>query len=229
MERVTALARVGIYYAPAADDPLAVAGATWLGRDADRNVALVQPAVPNIAALTAEPRRYGFHATLKPPMRLAEGRTWSEFVAAARALAASVAPFDLPALHVADLHGFLALRETAFCPPLQALCDRCVAELDDFRQPPDDAELQRRRRASLSAEQDAMLVRWGYPYVFTTWFFHMTLTRRLDAAEKAQVRPLAEAFFAEAVATPRRVEEICVFTQAGPDSDFVIAERLPLG
>jgi putative phosphonate metabolism protein len=222
------MARVGVYYAPAADDPLAVAGAAWLGRDADRNVALTQPAVPNIAALTAEPRRYGFHATLKPPMRLAEGRSWFAFLAAARAVAASVPAFDLPALHVADLHGFLALRETAPCPPLQALCDRCVAALDDFRAPPDDAELQRRRRASLSAEQDAMLVRWGYPYVFGTWFFHMTLTRRLDATEKMQVKPLAEAFFAEAIAAPRRVAEMCVFTQAGPDADFVIAERLPL-
>ena len=226
---MSGLARVGVYYAPAADDPLAVAGATWLGRDADRNVAVAQPAVANNAALTAEPRRYGFHATLKPPMRLAEGRSWFQFLAAARAVAASVVPFDLPALHVADLHGFLALRETAFCAPLQALCDRCVAELDDFRQPPDDAELQRRRRAALSAEQDAMLRRWGYPYVFETWFFHRTLTRRLDDAEKAQIKPLAEAFFAEAIATPRRVSEICVFTQAGPDADFVIAERLPLG
>ena len=34
-------------------------------------------------------------------------------------------------------------------------------------------------------EQDAMLVRWGYPYVFDTWFFHMTLTRRLSDAEKS--------------------------------------------
>ncbi len=222
------MARVGVYYAPAADDSLAVAGATWLGRDADRNVTLAQPAVENIAALTAEPRRYGFHATLKPPMRLADGQSWPQFVAAAHAVAASMAPFDLPALHVADLHGFLALRETAFCPPLQALCDRCVAELDDFRHPPDEAELQRRRRASLSPAQDAMLQRWGYPYVFDTWFFHMTLTRRLDEAEKAYVKPLAKAFFADAIAAPRRVTEICLFTQADPDAAFVIADRLPL-
>jgi putative phosphonate metabolism protein len=221
-------ARVAIYYAPSPDDPLAEAGAAWLGRDAERNVRLAQPSLPDIAALTQDPRRYGFHATLKPPMRLAPGRTWFAFAAAARDLAASIPPFDLPPLHVADLHGFLALRETAFCPPLQALCDRCVAELDDFRTPPDASELQRRRKAHLTATQDAMLLRWGYPYVFESWFFHMTLTRRLDEAEKARIKPAAEAFFAESAAVPRRVSDICLFTQAAPDADFVIAERLAL-
>jgi putative phosphonate metabolism protein len=225
---VAGAARVAIYYAPSPDDPLAIAGATWLGRDADRNIGLVQPQVPDMAALTQEPRRYGFHATLKPPMRLAPGSDLFTFVAAVRAVATSIAPFDLPPLHVADLHGFLALREATYCAPLQALSDRCVAGLDAFRTPPDAAEFERRRQARLSPQQDAMLQRWGYPYVFDTWFFHMTLTRRLDDGEKARVKPLAEAFFAAAVAAPRQVRDICIFTQAAPDADFVIAERIPL-
>jgi hypothetical protein len=56
----------------------------------------------------------------------------------------------------------------------------------------------------------------------------MTLTRRLDDAEKAHVQPLAEAFFADAVVVRRQVRDICLFTQAAPDADFVIAERIPL-
>ena len=56
---------------------------------------------------------------------------------------------------------------------------------------------------NLTPRQDAMLVRWGYPYVFDTWFFHMTLTRRLSAAEKRSFMPAAEAHFARAIATPR--------------------------
>ena len=161
-------------------------------------------------------------------MRLAPGRTWFAFAAAARRLAATIKPFDLPSLHVADLHGFLALRETEDCTPLQALCDRCVAELDDFRDPPDESELRRRRHAPLDTAQDAMLQRWGYPYVFETWFFHMTLTRRLSNSEKTQIKPHAEAFFAVASAAPRQVRDICLFIQAAPSVDFVIAERLPL-
>ena len=73
-----------------------------------------------------------------------------------------------------------------------------------------------------------MLTRWGYPYVFNTWFFHMMLTRRLTPDEKARFQPAAEAYFARAVSVPRRVTDLCLFIQAAPDAPFVIAERLPL-
>ncbi len=221
--------RVAVYFAPRPTDPLFAAGATWLGRDPEADAPAPQPAVPDIGEVTAEPRLYGFHATLKPPMRLAEGRQWFDIVQAARALADRIAPFTLPPLAVMDLHGFLALRETVPCPPLQALADACVAELDPYRAPASEAEIARRRRASLTAEQDAMLLRWGYPYVFGTWFFHMTLTRRLNEEEKAIYRPAAEAHFARALAVPPRVTDLCLFTQEAAGAPFVIAERLPLG
>jgi len=222
-------ARVAVYYAPLPDDPLTAAAASWLGRDPVTNAPVRQPDLPGIEELTADPRGYGFHATLKPPMRLADGRSWDALLTAAEALAARIAPFDLPPMAVSDVHGFLALRETLPSGPLQALADACVADLDGFRAPPTEAELARRRRSSLTAEQDAMLVRWGYPYVFGTWFFHMTLTRRLAAEEKAPYQPAAEAHFAAVLAVPRRVVDICLYTQAGAGAPFVIAERLPLG
>jgi hypothetical protein len=103
-----------------------------------------------------------------------------------------------------------------------------VEQLDSFRAPPTEYELARRRKARLSAEQDAMLVRWGYPYVFDTWFFHMTLTRRLSDTEKAVLLPAAKAWFAPALAGPRRVEDICLFSQAAPGAAFVLAERIRL-
>ncbi|HVY16833.1 MAG TPA: DUF1045 domain-containing protein [Rhodopila sp.] len=222
------MARVAIYYAPAADDALARLSSAWLGRDPVTNAPVRQPDIDGIAEVTAEPRLYGFHATLKPPMRLVEGTDWRDLMAAVRAMAARIAPFDLPPLAVRDLHGFLALRETEASAPLQALADACVAELDAFRAPPPAEELARRRKASLSAEQDAMLLRWGYPYVFGTWFFHMTLTRRLSAEEKARLAPAAEAWFAPALAQPRRVRDICVFTQAETGAAFTLAERVRL-
>ena len=49
-----------------------------------------------------------------------------------------------------------------------------------------------------------MLVRWGYPYVFEDWCFHMTLTRRLTPAEKAVVLPAVTDFLGAAPARPRR-------------------------
>ena len=202
--------------------------AAWLGRDPARDASVPQPDIPGLAEVTAEPRLYGFHATLKPPMRLAAGCTWDEVVAGTAALAARIAPFDLPPLAVQDLFGFLALRETVPSAPLQALADGCVEQLDRFRAPPSEAELARRRRADLTPRQDAMLVRWGYPYVFDTWFFHLTLTRRLSAVEKQVFLPAAETYFATSMAKSRRVSDICLFVQPASGAPFVIRERLKL-
>lgn len=220
-----ASARVALYYAPALDDPLWHAGASWLGRDPETNVGVTQPA---IAEATADPRLYGFHATLKPPMRLREGIAWDDVLRATDEVASRIGPFDLPPLAVTNLHGFLALRETMPSAALQALSDASVAGLDALRAPPDAAELARRRRSNLAPEHDAMLVRWGYPYVFETWFFHMTLTRRLTVSEHALFHPLAAAHFAPALAQPRRVNDICLFTQPEAGVPFVLADRIEL-
>jgi putative phosphonate metabolism protein len=221
--------RVAIYYCPDHDDPLYASGASWLGRDPITGAPVPAPSVPGLQEMTAEPRGYGFHATLKPPMRLAAQRTWSELLTVATSLARSLMPFALPPLAVMDLRGFLALRETTPSPQLQALADATVEGLDAFRSLPSEAELARRRKASLSATQDAMLLRWGYPYVFDEWFFHMTLTRRLTDAEKVDVLPAARSHFTAALAVPRQVTSICLFTQTAPGAPFVIAERLRLG
>lgn len=219
--------RVAVYYAPMPDDPLFAAGATWLGRAPESGAPTPQPNIAALQEITAEPRLYGFHATLKPPMRLRPGACWGSLVDATAELAGGIAPFDLPPLAVASVHGFLALRETAPSTQLQALADLSVARLDAFRTPPTEHELTRRRRAGLTAAQDAMLRHWGYPYVFGTWFFHMTLTRRLTAEERRFYQPAAEQHFARALSEPRRVGGICLFTQ-DPGQPFLLARRFPL-
>jgi putative phosphonate metabolism protein len=220
--------RVAVYYAPQPDDPLYAAGSAWLGRDPASDVPVAQPDIPCIAEVTAEPALYGFHATLKPPMRLASWCRWDDVVAAAIKLADRIPQFDLPPLSVQDLLGFIALRETEASASLQDLADTCVEQFDRFRAPPSDAELARRRHAGLTPRQDAMLARWGYPYVFDTWFFHMTLTRRLSPDEKQVFIPATETHFAQAIAASRRVSDICLFTQASAGLPFIVRERLKL-
>jgi putative phosphonate metabolism protein len=218
--------RVALYYAPLPDDPLTRLSSAWFGSDPITNAPIPEPTRNDI---TAEARNYGFHATLKPPMRLRNGTNWNDFQTAVETTAAKLAPFDLPPLAVADLRGFLALRETTPCPPLEALADACVEQLDPFREPPSEEELARRRKANLSPEQDAMLTRWGYPYMFNTWFFHMTLTRRLSDAEKSTILPAVESWFAPALAVPRRVEDICIFIQPTQGAPFTLTHRIKLG
>ncbi len=220
--------RVAVYYAPATDDPLWRCGADWLGRDPESGASRPQPDLPDIAAVTAEARGYAFHCTLKPPMRLRPGSEWRHLLETAEQVASDIPAFELPALAVVDHHGFLALRETRASPELQALADAFVDALDGFRAPPGDAELARRRRGGLDEAGERNLVRWGYPYVFDRWFFHMTLTRRLTADEKAIYLPAAERFFAAALAGRRRVEDVCLFTQAQTGAPFQLALRVPL-
>ena len=220
--------RVAVYYAPELDDPLWAAGNRWLGRDPETGETLQRPGGIDIPNLTDEPAVYGLHATLKPPMRLAPGTRYEEFSAAVRDLAAGLNAFALPPLAVQNLDGFLALREQEPSPDLQALADSAVATLDAFREQPEAAELARRRRHGLTEAEDAMLERWGYPYVFQLWRFHITLSRRLDEAEMTTLRPIAEAYFAEALALPRRVSSLAVFTQRAQGQPFLIAQRVPL-
>jgi hypothetical protein len=127
-----------------------------------------------------------------------------------------------------DLAGFLALHEAEPSLALQAMSDACVAWVDHLRAPTDETELARRRRTRLSATEDANLVRWGYPYVFGAWFFHMTLTCRLTAEEHAVYRRAAEAWFFPVLAGPRMVENIALFVQIEPGGPFDLVERVRL-
>jgi len=216
--------RVALYYAPELDDPLWAAGCSWLGRDPERGVDVPQPGIDEIAAVTADARGYGFHCTLKPPMRLAT--SYGAFRDDVTAMVQSMRAFEMPQLAVADLSGFLAIRETTPCPELQALADACVAWPDRHRALPDTAELARRRGKGLPPDADQLLLRWGYPGVFGRWRFHMTLTRRLE--NQAGWMAAAEAHFAAALQETRRVESICLYTQAGPGVPFLLAERFAL-
>jgi hypothetical protein len=220
--------RVALYYAPADDDPLSDAAAAWLGRNPSGRRPPPPPDVVGLADVTAEARLYGLHATLRPPMRLREGADWGGLCTAVAAVAATIPPFRLPPLVVGSIGGFLALRESDPSPALQAYCDACVAGVDHYRAECDAAELARRRTGARSAAETANIARWGYPYVFATWFFHMTLSRRLSGEEHAHYFPAATTHFATSLARPRIVSDIALFVQPGPGEPFAIAERIRL-
>lgn len=208
--------RYGIYWAPPSGSALHRLGAQWLGRDPESGEALAQPLLPPIAAarfaeLTADARGYGFHATLKPPFRSTAGR---EAVLAAVADAAAAFPaFEAPALKVGRVGSFLALVPDGDMAPWRRLSDHLVESLDPLRRPPGDAELARRRAAGLTPAQEENLTRWGYPYLFDDWRFHMTLTCRLTSPERERVEVGALGHFAGLSSRPFPVTGIAVFEQ----------------
>ena len=226
-------ARYAVYFAPAETTALWHAGCHWLGRDPRSGAELPQPEVngwsaERIMRITASPRMYGFHATLKPPFHLAEGRTLEQLASALQELAARMQACIVPPLSVAPLDGFLALQTSGHEDKLSALADACVTELDRFRRLPSAEELARRRAARLSARQDELLAQFGYPYVLDQFRFHMTLTERLPRADANLLWPWLRKHLAAALAMPLRCDDLCLFVQDGPGQAFLLLQRFPL-
>ena len=200
-------ARFAIYYLPP-EGALADFGAGWLGWDCVAGRDSIPPHVPGLDDVTMTPRKYGFHGTLKPPFQLAEG-TDAEGLRQAVAQMAQVCPAaQSDALTLTALGRFLALTPVGDTSGIARVAATCVEALDVFRAPPDEAELERRRKARLSDRQEALLQRWGYPYVMEEFRFHMTLTGRLSVEEidhwsdiaRAHLPPLPSPFVMDEVA-----------------------------
>lgn len=220
--------RYALYLAPTG--PWREHGSRWLGRCADTGMPLSP--LPGQAGEAREwtqaPRHYGLHATLKPPFRLRAGSRPQDIDVAARQLASQGNAFSVE-LECAPLRGFLAWRIAASDMQgqarIQALADAAVRDLDPLRAPPTPAETARRQPQSLTPAQQAMLERWGYPYVFDTYTFHITLTGKLagEALEQAQAGIAAFADPLRGRAMP--VPGVSVYVQATPGADFVAARH----
>ena len=213
--------RYAVYWAPDPQHPLAPIAHQWLFQP--------EPEVP-----IREPAQYGFHATLKPPFRLAAGQTEFDLLGSVQALAIRHQAFELPRLQVAWLNGFLALRPIQpldRAHPLWSLADACVTELDEFRRPPNELELARRRALGLDHEQEALLLRWGYPHLLQRWRFHMTLTDKIPARQQQEqaLQDRLRRLFEPALTLPLHCAAICIFRQAAPGQNFEAYRRLSLG
>jgi len=223
--------RYALYAAPAPETPLWRFGSSVIGYDAasasEMDFFAGAPCdAPDWRELTEDPRRYGFHGTLKAPFALAAGTREADLLEAAMLFAERRRAFTLPALKVALLGAFVALVPDGAAPDLDALAADCVRDFDAFRAPLTDADRERRLRSPLSERQIAQLDAWGYPHVFEDFRFHMTLTGRLDEARREPVRAaLAERY--RSVAAPMPVDALCVFRQPDRAGRFSILARFP--
>jgi putative phosphonate metabolism protein len=226
--------RFAIYYTPPEHDPLTVTAARWLGRNAFTGESGMPPAAAGlgqaeIAYHTAAPRRYGFHATLKAPFRLASSQTEAGLAAALAGFCRSRAPLTLPRIELALLDGFLALVPAAPMRELEQLAADVVTTFDRFRAPLTEAEIERRNPHGLSPRQIGLLQRWGYPYVMDEFRFHMTLTGRLDAEEVPRVREAVETFFGPHLERPLEIGHLALFVEPEPGAPFTVRALHALG
>jgi putative phosphonate metabolism protein len=208
---VTNFKRFAIYYAPE-PGPLAEFGANWLGWDLAHGIPAPHPHMDglDIPALTATPRKYGLHGTVKPPFVLAQGTDFPALAQATETLCARLPAATLDGLALTRLGGFLALTVTGDTAALSALAAQVVEGLDSFRAPPSDAELARRRKANLSPQQDTLLTRWGYPYVMEEFRFHITLTGKMPRDTAETIRQRLEPIARPLLPNPFTVTSLCL-------------------
>lgn len=226
--------RYALYFTPPADDPLVLAAARWLGRDAfsGRRVEQEQMqgrafSAETLREATAAPRRYGFHATLKAPFALREAATPAALEEAFAGFAAETRAFDIPALSLARIGSFLALVQGGPCPALQELAARAVRRFEPLRAPLCEADMARRQPEKLTPAQREHLANWGYPYVFEEFRFHMTLTGALEPALMETIEPLLRERFSAFLGKPLTVSGLALFIEPEPGAAFTVHRWRP--
>ncbi|WP_421726258.1 DUF1045 domain-containing protein [Bauldia sp.] len=226
-------ARVALYFTPPPDHPLVVAAAAWLGRDAFGRRALPRGSVDGLGDgevddLTAAPRRYGFHATLKPPFRFAAGESPDSLHRALTAFAVPRPAITIPALALSRIGPFFALTPADDSAEVDALAADVVRVFEPFRAAMTSEEIARRRPERLSARQRTYLETWGYPYVFDEFRFHMTLTGPVPVEHRDLLHAALGQRFAAFLGQPLAIDALALFVEPHPPGDFVVDARYAL-
>jgi putative phosphonate metabolism protein len=224
-------ARFAVYYAPSRESAWWRAGSAWLGRDAESGERCVSPQPEGLtrplADLTEAPLRYGWHGTLVAPFRPAEGVTQQDVLEATRQWAYAQSSFAL-SVEAATLGDFVALRpaDRNGEANIGAVAAGALRSLDALRARPSAVDLARRLAAPLSERQRALLIEWGYPYVFDEFRFHMTLSSSLvDAAERATLVAWWQA--RTPALGPLAIDHAALFVEPAPGEPFVLWQRVP--
>jgi len=226
--------RYAIYFTPERDDPLTRIAANWLGRDPFSGETRSAPGVgrllpAEIAYHTAAPRRYGFHATLKAPFRLIDKESGASLSGAIETFAEKVVSMTIPRLVIRQIDRFFALVPETPPATLNRLADDVVVAFEPFRAPMTEAEVERRNPDSLSPVEFRNLLKWGYPYVFDAFRFHMTLTGRVTPQESPRVRAAIEEFFGVMLDEPVNVDGLALFVEPEPGAPFTVESYHLLG
>ena len=224
---MTGFPRYAIYFAAGTDAALSRFGAELLGYDAYTGHELPFPpdalhVAPDWRDISADPRKYGFHATLKAPMTLVSGRTEAELMAACATFASKARPLPVIRPVVDAISGFIAVIPAEPIDTLQQLAADCVRDFDSFRAALSAEDRARRRPENLSEQQRDYLDRWGYPYVMEEFRFHMTLTGQLDAERRGPILEMLRARFAALGIGTLVIDRIALFRQDDAKARFRI-------
>lgn len=217
------LMRYAIYFCPAPASALASLGRDWLSTELAAN------GIPGIGlsrwnAMLADVRRYGWHATLRSPFTLSPDVDLGDLRRALAVVARSHGPINLT-LRCARLAGFPALRPLGDSKAVNALAAACVEAIEPLRLPLAENDFQR-RASGLDAIETHYLGRYGYPYVFERYRFHMTLSAPASVEEE---RALQRWLSLRASMLPTaRIDALTLCVERSPGAAFEPLERIAL-
>jgi putative phosphonate metabolism protein len=222
--------RYAIYHAAARGSALDRFGAELLGYDgwSGDDLSFPESLPADWRELTNDPRKYGFHATLKAPFVLAPGKTEAQLLAACADFVR--APRTLPVIApvVNAIDGFIAVVPEEPSGELQQLAADCVRAFDPFRAALTPEDRARRRPAALTVRQRDYLDRWGYPYVMEEFRFHMTLTGRVETVRRGSVLNILSERFQRMRLRSLAIDSIALFKQIDAPSRFRVIGAWPL-
>ncbi|WP_275784107.1 DUF1045 domain-containing protein [Pararhizobium gei] len=226
--------RYAIYYTPSMYHPLAVAAASWLGRNVYSDDTPEPPSVSGfsrqeLAFHTAVPRRYGFHATIRAPFELRAETNEASLLNALMHFASTASPFAIPKIEIARLGGFFGLAPSVPSDEMNHLAASVVQAFDAFRAPLSDAEIERRDPDRLTAPQFSNLHRWGYPYVMDEFRFHMMLTGPVHPKLNGRIEAALREIFGPLLEEPLQISSIALFIEPEPGAPLRVHSQHPLG
>ena len=217
--------RYAIYYIP--DLPLFQIGSDWLGWNSQSGQETLLSA--DDRHITDRPRKYGFHATVKPPFLLASHSTQGELQDAFHAFCATSSPATGGTLKIARIGRFLAMTQDVQSNEVTELAASTVSHFDKFRAPLSDKDIEKRHQRRLTPQQHELLLRWGYPYVMQEFKFHMTLTGPLSANEIDAIEHDANTRFREFLGQPLKITSLALLGEDSESGRFHVIEKLSLG
>lgn len=218
--------RYAIYFSPSPDDALTRKASRWLGRNAFRGSEDDNDA--DQRDMTAEPRRYGFHATLKAPFELADRSSEAELLSAFQDFTRTRQAFEIPDVIIDNLGPFFAIVPKAKSEALQDFAADVVAYFEPFRAALSPSDIARRRPQELSESQRRNLSQWGYPHVMDDFRFHMTLTGPVETKDRDRVRTLLMREFSDFTERSLAISGLGLFVERARGEAFTVHTWLPL-
>jgi hypothetical protein len=224
--------RYALYFVPSPQSSLYRFGSSVLGYDCYMSAVVGRPAClasESWNEMTEEPRRYGFHATLKAPFHLRPSCNEAQLISAVKCFAGlgHAVPVIKPVVQA--LNGFLAIVPLEHEQSLDNLAASCTTIFDAYRAPMSPRDRARRIALGLNISQIQNLDRWGYPFVLSEFRFHMTLTGKIPTRRVDETLAILQKLFQDScAASPVSVDRLALVKQEGELAPFRIISQVML-